>query len=402
MKNLKKDFPIFKNNSLVYLDSGATTQRPQIVLDSIEEYYKKSNANPHRGAYDLSIESTEVYNRAREKVAKFINAREKEEIIFTKGSTEAANLLSYSLENFLEAGDEIVISIGEHHANLIPWQQVARRKKAKLIYIYLDKEGRILDSEIEEKITDKTKIVSIAHFTNTLGTINPIEKIIARAKKFDAITIVDAAQSIAHTRLDVQKLDMDFLFFSGHKMLASFGIGVLYGRREFLEKLSPFLYGGSMIEYVTEEDATFAPIPEKFEGGTQNIEGAVGLAKAIEYLENIGMDNIEKYIDGLTEYALEKLLELEDIIIYGPKTMVDRSGIISFNVRDVHSHDVSTILNSKNIAIRSGHHCAQPLMKYLKINSTCRMSLYLYNTREDIDSFIKELSQIREVMGYES
>lgn len=401
----RKDFPVLSAqgaNEVIYLDSAATTQRPNSVIDAVAEYYRRHNANPHRGAYGLSVDSTRLYEDARRKVGKFIGAEHTEEIIFVKSSTEAANMLAISLGEGLSPGDEIVITVQEHHSNLVPWQQVTKRKGAVLKYIYLDEEGTVPASEIENKITSKTKIVAFAHCSNVMGTVSPVKEIIEKAKSVGAVTILDGAQSVPHMPVDVKALDVDFMFFSGHKMLAPFGIGVLYGKIELLKKIPPFLYGGDMIEYVTEESATFAPVPEKFEGGTQNVGGAVGLSAAIDYLEAVGMENIEKYEKELGGYALEKMLSHPHITVYGPKSMDKRTGIISFNIEGCHPHDVATILDSHSVAIRSGHHCAQPLMKYLGVNSTCRMSLYFYNTQEDIDRLMLAINDVRRRLGYES
>ncbi len=404
-KEIRENFPILNREvngkKLVYFDNAATTQKPMLVIDAIADYYKSYNANPHRGAHTLSVEATDAYENAREKVRKFINARSTEEVIFTKNTTEALNLVAYSyVENNLSSGDEITICITEHHSNLIPWQQIAIKKDAKINYIYTDTDGRISDEELKIKITDKTKIVCIAHVTNTFGVIHPIEKIVSMAHNVGAIAIVDAAQSIPHIKVDVQKIDADFLAFSGHKMLAPMGVGVLYGKKEILEKMPPFLYGGDMIEYVTEQNSTFAELPFKFEAGTQNVESVIGLAKAIEYIESIGYDYIKKVEDELMEYALERLNEVPNITVYGDNNISDKVGVISFNVNDVHPHDTASILDKYGVAIRSGHHCAQPLMRYLDLNSTCRISFYLYNTKEEIDIFIDALKKVRGHMGY--
>jgi cysteine desulfurase/selenocysteine lyase len=402
-----KDFPILSEKSnakrLVYLDNAATTQKPIQVLNAIDDYYRKTNANPHRGAYSLSIKSTEAYENTRTKVKEFINAAKDAEIVFTKSATEALNLLALSYGmNFIEKDDEILISIAEHHSNLVPWQQVASIKGAKLHYLYIDENGEIPLAEIENKITEKTKIISIAHVSNVLGVINPIEKIVEKAHSKGAIVILDMAQSIPHMKIDVQKMDIDFAVFSGHKMYAPMGIGVLYGKESLLEKTPPFLFGGDMIEYVFEQSATFAPVPQKFEGGTQNVEGAVGLSAAIDYMNSIGFENISSIESKLTAYALEKLLENPHIEILGSKSSENRSGVIAFNVKDVHPHDVSSILDADGIAIRSGHHCAHPLMKYLGINASCRLSLSFYNTEEDIDILSESLKNVRRWLRIES
>lgn len=398
IEEIKKDFPILQNKEITYLDSGATTQKPIQVIKAIEEFYEKYNANPHRGAYSLSIEATENYENTRRKIAKFINAKYPEEIIFSKNATESLNLLAYSygMEN-LKKDDEIVISIMEHHSNLVPWQKVCRVTNAKLNYMYINDEFEISEEEIESKITDKTKIVSITHVSNVLGTINNLEKIIKYAHKKGAIVVVDASQSIPHMKIDVEKLDCDFLIFSGHKMLAPLGIGVLYGKRELLNKMTPFLMGGDMIEYVHEQETTFAPLPNKFEAGTQNIEGVIGLGAAIDYIENIGYDNIQKIEEELLSYATQELSKLDYLEIYKTPNRKNHLGVISFNIKGVHPHDVASILDSLGICIRSGNHCAQPLMRFLGIDSTCRVSFYFYNTKKDVDKLIEGLNRAYEM-----
>ena len=398
MENVKKDFPLLRDNNITYLDSGATTQKPEYVLNSISNFYETSNANPHRGAYGLSIKATEVYEQTREKIAKFIGAKHSEEIIFSKNATESLNLIAYSygLEN-LGVGDEIVISIMEHHSNLVPWQKVSKKTGSKLNYMYINENFEISDEEIEEKITDKTKIVGITHVSNVLGTINNIEKIIKYAHKKGAVVVVDASQSIPHMQIDVSKLDCDFLVFSGHKMLAPLGIGVLYGKREILNKMTPFLMGGDMIEYVYEQDTTFAPLPNKFEAGTQNVEGVIGLGAAIYYIQNIGYDRISKIEEKVVSYAREELSKLDFLTLYMTKNSLNHSSVISFNIDGVHPHDVASILDSQNVCIRSGNHCAQPLMRYLKIDSTCRASFYMYNTKEDVDNLVLALKKAYEM-----
>lgn len=406
-KGILKDFPILAervdDKKLVYLDNAATTQKPREVIDAIKNYYEKYNANPHRGTHKLSVSSTEIYENTREQVRTFINASSPAEIIFTKNTTESINLVAYSyaMQN-LKKGDEIVIAISEHHSNLVPWQVAAKKTGAVLKYMYVNQEGRLEDEEIEKNITNNTKIVAIAHITNTLGVIHPIEKVINKAHSVGAVVVVDGAQSVPHIKEDVQKLDVDFLAFSGHKMLAPMGVGVLYGKKELLEKMEPFMYGGDMIEYVEEQETSYAELPFKFEAGTQNVEAVFGLSKAIEYIEKVGYEYIQKVEKELTEYALEKLLEMPDIIVYGPKNMRDRIGVISFNVKDVHPHDTATILDKDGVAIRSGHHCAEPFLKYMGYGPTCRLSIYLYNTKEDIDIFIESLKSVRGWLGFGS
>lgn len=399
-----KDFPSLLPNKngerLAYLDSAATTQKPIQVIDAIKDYYLNYNANPHRGSYELSIAATKAYDDAREKVRKFIDAEYSKEIIFTKNATEGFNLLamSYGIDNIRE-GDEIVISIAEHHSNLIPWQKVAREKGAILKYMYTDENGELSYEEIMNKITNKTKIVSITHVSNALGTINPVREIIEYAHSKNAVVIVDGSQSVPHMKVSVRDLDADFFVFSGHKLLAPMGIGVVYGKKDLLNNMSPYILGGDMIEYVYEQSTTFAEIPYKFEGGTQNVEGAVGLAKAIDYLEEIGMDRVLEIEKELTNCAMEELKKLEYVKVYGPTDIDRRGGVISFEIEGVHSHDVASILDSYKIAVRSGNHCAQPLMKYMKINSTCRASFYIYNTKEDVYRLIEGIKKTYEMFS---
>ena len=398
MYNVKKDFPILYNNSISYLDSGATTQKPIQVINTIDDFYKKYNANPHRGSYKLSVEATEVYEQTRNKIAKFINAKHSEEIIFSKNATESLNLIAYSYGlNNLKENDEIVLSIMEHHSNLVPWQKVSQITKSKLKYMYIKEEYELTEKEIEEKITEKTKIVGITHISNVLGTINNIEKIIEVAHKKGAIVVVDASQSIPHMKIDVQKLDADFLVFSGHKMLAPLGIGVLYGKKEILNNMQPFIMGGDMIEYVYEQETTFAELPNKFEAGTQNVEGVVGLGAAIDYIEKIGYDNIQKLEKEVVEYAINKLSELNFLTKYITPNKKNHSSVISFNINGVHPHDVASILDSVGVCIRSGNHCAQPLMRFLKIDATCRASFYFYNDKSDVDKLIEGLNKTYDV-----
>lgn len=354
IEEIRKNFPLLANNNIAYLDSGATTQKPMEVIEKLETFYKEYNANPHRGAYSLSIQATAQYEGARARVANFINAKHSEEIIFTKNATESLNLIAYSygLEN-LKENDEVVLSIMEHHSNLVPWQNVTKTKKAQLKYMYINNEYEIPNSEIESKITEKTKIVGITHISNVLGTINNIKKIIEYAHKKGAVVIVDASQSIPHMKIDVQELDADFLVFSGHKMLAPLGIGVLYGKKKILETMKPFLMGGDMIEYVYEQDTTYAPLPSKFEAGTQNVEGAVGLSAAIDYIEKIGYDNIQKNENEVVDYAIKELRKLDYITLYLTPNKAHHNSVISFNINGIHPHDVASILDAEGVCIRS-------------------------------------------------
>ena len=354
LKKIKEDFLILKNRKISYLDSAATTQKPIQVIKAVEEFYEKYNANPHRGAYSLSIDATEIYENTRTKIAKFINSKHREEIIFSKNATESLNLIAYSygLGN-LKKDDEVVISIMEHHSNLVPWQMVTKKTGSKLNYMYINDEYELSDEEIESKITNKTKIVGITHISNVLGTINNVKKIIKYAHKMGAVVVVDASQSIQHMKIDVQDLDSDFLVFSGHKILAPLGIGVLYGKKELLNKMDPFLMGGDMIEYVYEQETTFAPLPNKFEAGTQNVEGVIGLGAAIDYIENLGYDNIKKIEKEIVSYARQELSKLDYLKLYLTPNKENHSGLISFNIKGVHPHDVASILDAENVCIRS-------------------------------------------------
>lgn len=405
-KSIQKDFPLLgqemNGKKIAYLDNGATTQKPNEVIRAIHSYYGGCNANPHRGAYALSVEATEIYESARARTAKFIKARRPEEIIFTKNATEALNLIAYSYGfHNIKKGDEIVITIAEHHSNLVPWQAVAKHVGATLKYIYLEKDGNLSAEDIEQKITERTKLVAVTQVSNVLGLKNDVKSIIQKAHSVGAVAVVDGSQSVAHMAVDVTDLDCDFFAFSGHKMLSPMGIGVLYGKYEILDEMPPFLLGGDMIEYVEEQDTTFAELPAKFEAGTQNVGGAAGLAAAIDYLENVGFDTVEAIERELVDYALPKLRALPYIELYGCDSSRDnKTGIIAFNVKDVHPHDVATILDSEGVAVRAGHHCAQPLHKYLGVNASCRASFYLYNTKEDIDRWVEALTKVRGVLGF--
>ena len=403
-KDFRRDFPLLHNmmngKPLVYLDNGATTQKPESVIQAMCGYYGGCNANPHRGAYALSVQATDIYENARERTRQFIHAKSAKEIIFTKNATEALNLVAYSygLTN-IGAGDEIVLTISEHHSNLGPWQQVAKARGAVLRYIYLEADGNLSAADIETKITAKTKLVAVTQVSNVLGLVNPVKDIVARAHRAGAVVVVDGSQSVAHMAVDVQDIGADFFAFSGHKLLSPMGIGVLYGREALLDAMPPFLTGGDMIEYVEEQDTTFAELPAKFEAGTQNVGGAAGLTAAIDYLETFGFDNIQRIEKELVDYALPQLRALPYIELYGCDSRQDnKTGIITFNVKDVHPHDVATILDAEGVAVRAGHHCAQPLMKYLGQNATCRASFYLYNTKEDVDRWLEALKKVRTVM----
>ncbi len=397
----RKDFDILNSGDYVYFDNAATSQRPNQVLDAISNFYRTANANPLRGLYDWSIAATDMYEDSRRVVADFIGAATPEEIIFTRNTSESLNLVAYSygLDNVSE-GDEVVISVMEHHSNILPWQMVCRKKNAKLVYLEPDEEGVISKEEYESKITDKTKVVAIGHVSNVMGVTNPVKEIAAYAKSKGAIVVVDGAQSTPHMKVNVQELGADFFAFSGHKMLGPMGIGVLYGRKELLENMSPFLTGGEMIEYVTRTDATYAELPHKFEAGTVNASGAVGLAEAIRYLQNVGFEAIEAQEQKLTALLMEGMSKLPYIKIYGSKDPKKHCGIVTFTIDGVHPHDISSVLNDDHVCIRAGHHCAQPLMQFIGEGSTARASLYFYNTEEEVKIFLEKLAKVREVMGY--
>lgn len=397
---IRKDFPIL-NSEYIYFDNAATTQRPNQVIDAVEKFYKESNANPLRGLYDWSVDATEKYEHARKTVANFIGAKDSREIIFTRNTTESLNLLAYSygLDNVNE-GDEIVVSILEHHSNLLPWQMVAKKKKAKLVFLEIDENGVISEAEYKSKITNKTKIVAIGHVSNVLGVTNPVKNICKYAHENGAVVVIDGAQAAPHMKVDVTEIDADFYAFSGHKLMAPMGIGVLYGKFSLLEKMNPFLTGGEMIEYVTRENATYAEIPHKFEAGTVNAAGAVGLEAAIRYVESVGFDFIEEHERRLTTRLMEGLKKLGYVKIFGSKDPSKHCGILTFIVEGVHPHDTASILNEDKVCIRAGHHCAQPLMQFIGEGSTARASVYFYNTEEEVDRFIESVSKVREVMGY--
>lgn len=398
VRAIREQFPILdqevNGHPLVYLDSSATSQKPVQVIEAIDRYYRETNSNVHRGVHTLGSRATDLYEGAREKVKDFIHANSSAEIIFNRGTTTAINLVaqSYGLAN-VEAEDEIVITPMEHHSNIIPWQQVAKIKGATLKYIPMQKDGTILLEDVQKTVTKKTKIVAMAHVSNVLGTINPIKDIAKIAHDNGAVIVVDGAQSAPHLKVDVQDLDCDFYAFSGHKMCAPTGIGVLYGKKEHLEKMEPVEFGGEMIDFVEKYESTWKELPWKFEGGTPIIAGAVGLGAAIDFLTDIGMENILKHEEKLAAYALDRLHEIEGLEIYGPTS---RAALVTFNLGDVHPHDVSTVLDTEGIAIRAGHHCAQVLMKELNVSATARASMYIYNTEEDIDRLVAGLLKTKE------
>lgn len=400
-EDFRQDFSIFKGNDYIYFDNAATSQRPQAVIDAVADFYQKSNANPLRGLYDWSVDATERYEHARSTVAKFIGAKESCEIVFTRNTTESMNLIAYSygLKN-VGKDDEIVISVMEHHSNILPWQMVCRQTGAKLVWLEPDEEGVITEDEYKSKITDKAKIVSIGHVSNVLGVTNPVKEIAAYAHDKGAVVVVDGAQSVPHMKVDVNEIGADFLAFSGHKLMAPMGIGVLYGKKDLLEAMDPFLTGGEMIEYVTRDSATWAELPHKFEAGTVNAADAVGLEAAINYIESVGFDFIKEQEHKLTRLLMDGMSELSYIKVYGSKDPNKHCGIVTFTMDGVHPHDISSVLNEDHVCVRAGHHCAQPLMQFLKVGSTARASLYFYNTEEEVKRFLEVLKGVRKVMGY--
>ncbi|MBD3108221.1 cysteine desulfurase [Bacillus sp. AGMB 02131] len=401
VSEIRKQFPILdqevNGHPLVYLDSAATSQKPEVVIEAIDKYYREYNSNVHRGVHTLGTRATDGYEGAREKVRKFINASATEEVIFTKGTTASINLVaaSYGRTN-IQQGDEIVISMMEHHSNIIPWQQLALQTGATLKYIPLQEDGTISLDDARNIITPNTKIVSIMHVSNVLGVINPIKEIAEIAHENGAVMVVDGAQGAPHIKIDVQDLDCDFYALSGHKMCGPTGIGALYGKKHLLEAMPPIEFGGEMIDFVDLYDSTWKELPWKFEGGTPIIAGAIGLGAAIDFLESIGLDKIEQHEHKLAAYALKKMSEVEGLTIYGPMDASKRAGVITFNLEDVHPHDVATVLDAEGIAVRAGHHCAQPLMRWLKASATARASFYLYNTEDDIDRLVEGLVKTKE------
>lgn len=399
--NYREDFPILQKRELIYLDSAATSQKPRQVIDAMTRFYESENANPMRGLYELSVQATETYERARHAVKELIGARHDCEIIFTRNTTESINLAAYSygLSNIKE-GDEIVVSILEHHSNLLPWQMVAKHTGAKLVYLYCGRDGKIPWSEVQSKISRRTKLVGIAHVSNVIGCRNPVKEIISYAHKMGAVVLVDGAQAVPHMAVDVQELDADFYAFSGHKMLGPMGIGVLYGKKQLLEEMPPFLTGGEMIDSVSQQDAVFAPLPHKFEAGTVNAQGAAGLEAAVCYIKEVGYEQIQKQEEILVARAMEGIRKMPHVHLIGSQNPEEHSGILTFTIDDVHPHDIASIMDSAHIAIRAGHHCAEPLMKYLELNATARASVYFYNTEEEIDLFLENLNQVRRWLGY--
>jgi len=400
---IRDQFPILQQNvnghPLVYLDSAASSQKPVQVIEAIKHYYEFDNSNVHRGVHTLGSRATEAYEGAREKIAQFINARSANEIIFTRGTTTALNLVASSYaRSVCKPGDEIVITPMEHHSNLIPWQQAAKATGATLKYIPLQQDGTISLADVEATITERTKVVSIVYVSNVLGVINPVQEIGKIAHRHGAKLVVDGAQSTPHMKVDVQALDCDFYALSGHKMCGPTGIGALYGKMELLEKMEPIEFGGEMIDFVSLHESTWKEVPSRFESGTPVIAGAVGLAAAIDFLLDIGLDEIEKHDREITAYALDRMSEIEDLRIFGP--LHDRASLITFNLGDIHSHDVSTVLDAEGVAIRAGHHCCQPLMKWLNVSATARASFYLYNNTDDVDRLIRALITTKEYFGH--
>jgi cysteine desulfurase/selenocysteine lyase len=399
---IRDDFPILKRQvngkPLIYFDNAATSQKPEVVIDTIDRYYREYNANIHRGIHKLAEEATVAHEDARQKIAKFINAKRSEEIVFTRNGTEAINLVAHAWGRAkVGKGDKIVLTIMEHHSNIVPWQLLAEEKGAEVEFIKINEEGTLLQDDIQGLIDDRTKIVCVTHASNVLGTINPVKEIGRQAHRNGALFLVDVAQSVPHMTVDVRDMDCDFAAFSGHKMLGPTGIGVLYGKSEHLRDMPPFMGGGEMIKEVHTTGASWKELPYKFEAGTPNIEGAIGLGAAVDYLRDIGMRNIHDYEKELTNYALDRMGHVGGLVTYGPKDTEHRVGVVSFNLGDIHAHDLASILDEEGIAIRSGHHCAQPLMEFLNIPAASRVSFYIYNTKEEIDAFITALEKARKL-----
>ena len=412
MTDYRKDFPLLSEigentvdgREWIYIDNAATSQRPQCVIDAERDFYLKHNANPLRGNYPLSVEATELYENARKGVRDFIGAKSAREIIFTRNTTESLNLVAYSYGlNNLCPEDEIVVSIMEHHSNMLPWQMVARQTGAKLIYLECEKDGSLSEAKLDEAFSDKTRLVAITQVSNVLGRPTPVEEIVRRARKSNAVVVLDAAQSSPHMPIDVQKLDVDFLAFSGHKLMGPMGIGVLYGKKKLLKAMPPFLTGGEMIDSVTRDGAKYAELPHKFEAGTVNVGDAVGLEAAIDYIDTInkiGFETMQERELTLTKRALEGLKAIPKVHVLGSELAEEHTGILTFTIEDVHPHDVSAVLESDGVAVRAGHHCAQPLLEYLGVRSATRASLMFYNTEEEVDALVKSVAGVRRRMGY--
>src|SRR3984893_7359997 len=401
---LRDDFPILGRNvrggrPLVYLDNAASSQKPKAVIDALADYYAHYNANVHRGIHTLSEEATDEYEKARRKIQRFINAEHPEELIFVRNTTEAINLVANSYGSRLREGDEILLSEMEHHSNLVPWQLLADRSGARLRFLPLFDDGTIDMSALPGLLSERTRIVAVSHMSNVLGTINPVEEIARQAHAAGAVVLLDAAQSVPHLPVDVQALGCDFLAFSGHKMLGPMGVGVLWGRRELLELMPPFLGGGNMIMLVDLEHSTYNELPDKFEAGTPDAGGAIALGVAVDYLSAVGMENVRRHERDLTDYALEVLMGLDDVALYGPKSADSRGAVIAFNFADIHPHDLGTLLDRDGVAIRAGHHCCQPLMRRLGQVATARASFYLYNSRDEVDVLAEALGHAKAVLG---
>ena len=404
VQKIREDFPVLKRRvngkPLVYFDSAATSQKPNVVIEALSRYYSEYNANIHRGIHKLAEEATLAHEEAREKVGKFINAKRTEEIVFVRNATEAINLVAYTWgQANIGSGDKIVLTIMEHHSNIVPWQLLAQKKNAKIEFVKIDREGFLKLDEMRETVDENTKLVCITQASNVLGTVNPVSEIAKLAHKQGALVLVDAAQSVPHMPVDAQEMDCDFMAFSGHKMLGPTGIGVLYGKTRLLEDMPPFLGGGEMIKEVHTSGATWKDLPYKYEAGTPNIAGAIGLGAAVDYLRKIGMNNVQLHEKEITSYAIRRMEEVKGLTIYGPRDVEHRVGAVSFNLGDIHAHDLASIMDEEGIAIRSGHHCAQPLMEFLNIPATSRASFYVYNTKDEVDIFINALEKARKLFS---
>ena len=397
----RNDFPLLANNpKLHYLDSAATSQKPRAVLDAMRHYYEHDNANPHRGAYELSARATERYHQARERIAKFVGVADASCLIFVRGTTEALNLVAWTWAKAnLKEGDEVVVTGMEHHANFVPWQQITLERKAKLRIARVNDDGTIDLDDLRSLVSAKTKIISFNHVSNALGTINPVAEVVALAKSVGAITVCDGAQAVPHLPVNFDALGVDFYAFSGHKMLGPMGSGALIGKRALLEKMPPYQTGGDMISVVNDDRSTWNVLPHKFEAGTPNVADAVGLAAACDYLDAIGMDRIRAHEVELLEYALGRMREVNGVTLYGPSALDKRSGVVSFTLEGIHPHDIATILDQNGVCIRAGHHCAQPLMRRMNVPATARASVYLYSTREDVDALVKAVGRVNEIFG---
>jgi cysteine desulfurase/selenocysteine lyase len=404
VNKIRNEFPVLNQTvngkSLTYLDSAATSQKPRSVLDVVRRYYQEDNANVHRGIHELSRRATLAYEGARTRVAEWIGAADPSEVIWTRGTTESINLVASTWGvDQLGEGDEILLTTMEHHSNIVPWQLVAKRTGARLRYIEMDDEGKLVLDDLDSLITDRTRLVAMTHVSNALGTVNPVETVIKAAKAKGALVLLDGAQAVPHRKVDVSELGVDFYAFSGHKMCGPTGIGILWARRALLEEMSPYQGGGEMISIVGRDESTWAEVPHKFEAGTPNIAGAVGAAAAVDFMEQIGYDAVMEHEAGLLRYALNRLAAIPDLSVYGPKDLAERSGVISFALGDAHPHDIATILDSEGVAIRAGHHCAQLVMKHLGVAATTRASFSLYNTTDDVDRLVDGLQVVQSIFG---